>query len=76
MKCLVLALAFTGISGAAATGVAQLPASGAAPRVLTVGDEAPPFSLLGSDGKTYRLSDYRGKQVVILAWFARAFSGG
>lgn len=45
-------------------------------RPLSEGDEAPAFSLVGSDGRTYRLSDYRGKQVVVLAWFARAFSGG
>lgn len=43
---------------------------------LKVGDEAPPFSLPGSDGRTYRLSDYRGKQVVVLAWFAKAFTSG
>ena len=43
---------------------------------LKVGDVAPPFSLSGSDGKTYRLGDYKGKQVVVLAWFAKAFTGG
>jgi hypothetical protein len=46
------------------------------PRRLSVGDAAPDFALEGSDGRTYRLSDYRGKQVVVLAWFARAFSAG
>lgn len=45
-------------------------------RALAVGDLAPDFWLAGSDGKTYRLADYRGKQVVVLVWFARAFSGG
>jgi len=40
------------------------------------GDPAPDFSLVGSDGKTHRLSDYRGKQAVVLAWFPKAFTGG
>jgi thioredoxin-dependent peroxiredoxin len=43
---------------------------------LKVGDEAPDFSLHGSDGKMYKLSDYRGKQAVVLAWFPRAFTPG
>jgi len=41
-----------------------------------VGDLAPPFLLPGSDGKTYRLADYKGKQAVVLAWFAKAFTSG
>ena len=43
--------------------------------MLKVGDPAPEFSLPGSDGKTHKLSDYRGKTVV-LAWFPKAFTGG
>jgi thioredoxin-dependent peroxiredoxin len=43
---------------------------------LNVGDMAPDFSMTGSDGKTYKLSDYRGKQVVVLAWFPKAFTPG
>ena len=43
---------------------------------LKVGNPAPSFSLPGSDGKTYQLADYKGKQVVVLAWFAKAFTGG
>lgn len=42
---------------------------------LEVGDQAPEFSLSGSDGNTHQLSDYRG-QVVVLAWFPKAFTGG
>jgi peroxiredoxin Q/BCP len=41
-----------------------------------VGDLAPDFSVVGSDGRTYRLSDFRGKQAVVLAWFAKAFTSG
>ena len=41
-----------------------------------VGSEAPDFSLPGSDGETHKLSDYRGKKVVVLAWFPAAFTGG
>jgi len=43
---------------------------------LKPGDEAPAFSLPGPDGKTYSLKDYQGKQVVVLAWFPKAFTGG
>lgn len=41
-----------------------------------VGSEAPAFELPGSDGKTHRLADHRGKRVVVLAWFPAAFTGG
>ena len=42
---------------------------------LKVGDMAPDFALPGSDGKVHKLSDYRGKTVV-LVWFPKAFTGG
>jgi hypothetical protein len=42
---------------------------------LAAGDVAPAFALQGSDGKVHRLSDYKGKTVV-LAWFPKAFTGG
>lgn len=42
---------------------------------LGPGDAAPLFELPGSDGNTHRLSDYRGRTVV-LAWFPKAFTGG
>jgi hypothetical protein len=29
-----------------------------------------------ADGRTYRLSDFRGKHAVVLAWFAKAFTAG
>ena len=43
---------------------------------LKPGDIAPDFSLPGSDGKMYKLSDFHGKKVVVLAWFPKAFTGG
>ena len=43
---------------------------------LKVGDAAPEFSLKGTDGKTHRLSDYRGKKAVVVAWFPKAFTQG
>jgi len=43
---------------------------------LTIGGKAPDFELPGSDDTTYRLADFRGKQVVVLAWFPKAFTGG
>ena len=41
-----------------------------------VGDKAPDFSLKASDGKTYSLADFKGKQAVVIAWFPKAFTGG
>src|SRR5438876_9138965 len=44
---------------------------------LKVGDQAPDFKMVGSDGKTYSLSELnkQGKAVVI-AWFPRAMTPG
>ena len=43
---------------------------------LTAGDAAPNFKLPGSDGKTYELSAFKGKQAVVVSWFPKAFTGG
>ena len=43
---------------------------------LKVGDPAPDFTLQASDGKTYTLSDFKGKQAVVLAWFPKAYTSG
>ena len=51
-------------------------AAGAGAGELQPGDPAPDFSLQASDGKTYSLADYRGKQAVVIAWFPRAYTSG
>lgn len=43
---------------------------------LKPGDEAPAFSLEGTDGKTYSLSDYKGKEAVVVAWYPKAATSG
>jgi thioredoxin-dependent peroxiredoxin len=43
---------------------------------LKVGDKAPPFTMKGSDGKTYSLDQFKGKQAVVVAWYPKAFTGG
>ena len=43
---------------------------------LKVGDVAPEFTLPDSSGKPVKLSDYRGKKTVVLAFFPAAFTGG
>ena len=59
--CLILCMMVLAVPGMAAE--------------LNVGDAAPDFELQGSDGKSHRLSDMKGKAVVI-AWFPKAFTGG
>ncbi len=43
---------------------------------LAPGDMAPDFTLQASDGNTYTLSEYRGKQAVVIAWFPKAYTSG
>ena len=73
------ALLTIGLAAALAGSVmAQAPAPAQAPPAveLKVGDPAPDFTLPATDGKTYKLSDFKGKQAVVVAWFPKAFTGG
>ena len=65
---LVMLLAF------AAAALAQQPA---APQTqLKVGDIAPDFTLTYNNRNQVKLSDFRGKKNVILAFYVLAFTGG
>lgn len=63
---------------------ALLPVAGALPQqppqvthtFLKVGDAAPDFSLRSNQGTTVKLSDFRAKKTVILAFYVLAFTGG
>lgn len=75
-KC-VLAIALWMAAIAASPALAQgKMADSSMPKV---GDMAPDFTLKyfdGSDRKDVKLSDYRGKKNVVLAFFVFAFTGG
>jgi thioredoxin-dependent peroxiredoxin len=43
---------------------------------LKVGNLAPDFTLQASNGKTYKVLDFRNKQAIVLAWFPRAYTRG
>ena len=43
---------------------------------LKLGQAAPDFTLRATDGKTYKLSDFKSKKSVVLAFYVLAFTGG
>lgn len=43
---------------------------------LKVGDMAPDFKLQATNGKTYQLSHFKGRQAVVLAWYPMANTRG
>lgn len=43
---------------------------------LKVGDPAPDFTLTDTTGQAVKLSDFRGKKNVVLAFYVLAFTGG
>jgi peroxiredoxin Q/BCP len=65
------ALFAIGLAALAVPLMAQAPAA-----ELKVGDPAPNFKLQATDGKTYQLSDFKGKKAVVIAWFPKAFTQG
>lgn len=68
------ALSLVLLFAAAITAVAQQPA---APKTnLKIGDAAPDFTLPSTTGEKVKLSDFRGKKNVVLAFYVLAFTGG
>jgi peroxiredoxin len=43
---------------------------------LKVGDAAPDFTLPSTTGEKIKLSDFKGKKNVVLAFYVLAFTGG
>lgn len=43
---------------------------------LKIGQPAPDFKLEATDGKTYSMSDFKGKQAIVIAWFPKAYTRG
>ncbi|MBI2821576.1 MAG: redoxin domain-containing protein [Acidobacteria bacterium] len=55
---------------------ARASVEGGSTRTLKVGDPAPDFELPDQSGKIVRLSDFKGKKNVVLAFYVLAFTGG
>ena len=68
---LAMLLSFLLVSMAA---IAQQPAT--LSTHLKVGDPAPDFSLPDQNGKQTKLSDFKGRKNVVLAFYVLAFTGG
>ncbi len=60
----------------AALGVVGLPFLLYSKAELRVGDRAPNFALPDQEGDTVRLSDFRGKNTVVLAFYIKASTPG
>lgn len=73
MKKALLVISAVAIFAAAAFGQ---PAPKPPTTHLKVGDMAPDFTLTDTAGKPVKLSDFRGKKSVVLAFYVLAFTGG
>jgi len=72
MKKIILSVAL--LCAFALCGFAQVPQT---PQTkLKVGDAAPDFTLTDTEGNKVKLSDFKGKKNVVLAFYVLAFTGG
>jgi cytochrome oxidase Cu insertion factor (SCO1/SenC/PrrC family) len=76
MKKFVLSFAVLALMAGAALAQGGTPAPTPPPMKFKVGDMAPDFALRDSSGKDVKLSDFRGKKNVVLAFYVLAFTGG
>ena len=59
---------------ASVASIAQIPT---APQTsLKIGDKAPDFTLTDTQGNQVKLSEFKGKKNVVLAFYVLAFTGG
>ena len=65
-----------GLGALAALAALSVPAAGEEPAPPKVGDKAPNFKLMGTDGKEYTLEQFKGKSAVVLAWYPKAGTPG
>lgn len=70
------AIVAAALSVSCATGIAQEKKHAPPEPSIKVGDVAPDFKLTDQNGKDVKLSDYRGKKNVALAFYVFAFTGG
>ena len=79
MQKISYALALAGLLAATMTAPMQAQTNKEGSSMPKVGDTAPDFTLKYIDGsaeKEVKLSDYRGKKNVVLAFYIFAFTGG
>ena len=67
MKCILRKILMSLIASSPPAALSQAP---------KVGDIAPDFELMGSDGVVYKTSDFKDKKAIVVAWFPKAFTGG
>lgn len=74
MKKLLILVLLALVFAVTAFGQGGTPAASSAK--LKLGDMAPDFTLTDTAGQKVKLSDFRGKNNVVLAFYVFAFTGG